>query len=183
MRHVFTDPDREKAIEIGNIAIYSYEIAGCGYLAKAWRGKQRKAYGHYRFKTEDKRTAWCREQVEDDRARTAEKAEYKLEDSKRLEAMREQLKVGSILHSSWGYDQTNCDFYEVVERKAKSVILRPIGGIRVDGSHLKPNPGHFIGEPFRKVINSCGVKIASYSNAYPVEPDSKHYETPAGFGH
>jgi hypothetical protein len=42
--------------------------------------------------------------------------------------------VGDILHHSWGYDQTNCDFYQVVEVKAASVVLRKISGRTVPGS-------------------------------------------------
>ena len=30
-------------------------------------------------------------------------------------AERDGLKVGDVLRSSWGYDQTNVDYYEVVE--------------------------------------------------------------------
>jgi hypothetical protein len=43
-------------------------------------------------------------------------------------------KVGDILHHSWGYDQTNCDFYQVVEAKKASVILKKIGAKTVPGS-------------------------------------------------
>ena len=43
-------------------------------------------------------------------------------------------KVGDILHHSWGYDQTNCDFYQVIEVKKASVVLRKIGAETVPGS-------------------------------------------------
>jgi len=43
-------------------------------------------------------------------------------------------KVGDILHHSWGYDQTNCDFYQVTEVKPASVVLRKIGTKTVPGS-------------------------------------------------
>lgn len=43
-------------------------------------------------------------------------------------------KLGDILHHSWGYDQTNCDFYQVVEVKKASVVLRKIGSETVPGS-------------------------------------------------
>ena len=42
-------------------------------------------------------------------------------------------KVGDILHHSWGYDQTNCDFYQVVEVKKASVVLKPIAAETVPG--------------------------------------------------
>ena len=36
------------------------------------------------------------------------------------------MKQGDILVSSWGYEQTNVDFYEVVKVTAKTVTLIPI---------------------------------------------------------
>lgn len=38
----------------------------------------------------------------------------------------QQLELGAILVSSWGYDQTNVDFYVVVEMTAKMVKLLPM---------------------------------------------------------
>jgi hypothetical protein len=36
-------------------------------------------------------------------------------------------EVGAILVSSWGYDQTNVDFYVIVERSAAMLKLLPLG--------------------------------------------------------
>lgn len=38
----------------------------------------------------------------------------------------QQLEIGAILVASWGYDQTNVDFYVVVEMTAKTVKLLPM---------------------------------------------------------
>jgi hypothetical protein len=43
-------------------------------------------------------------------------------------------KVGDILHHSWGHEQTNCDFYQVVGVKGKTVVLKKIGSKTVPGS-------------------------------------------------
>jgi hypothetical protein len=40
---------------------------------------------------------------------------------------RVQPKVGDILYSSWGYDQTNIDFYKVVRVSKSSVWIQQIG--------------------------------------------------------
>ncbi|MCJ7743522.1 MAG: hypothetical protein MUO99_03065 [Dehalococcoidales bacterium] len=64
-------------------------------------------------------------------------------------------KVGDILHHSWGYDQTNCDFYQVVEVKKASVVLRKIGTKTVPGSEgfmsdsLMPEKDAFITKGFQ----------------------------------
>jgi len=42
--------------------------------------------------------------------------------------------VGDILHLSWGYDQTQCDFYQVTATTKAGVTLKPIAGERVEGS-------------------------------------------------
>lgn len=41
----------------------------------------------------------------------------------------EPLKVGDIFYSSWGYDQTNIDFYKVLEitKSGKSARIQMVG--------------------------------------------------------
>ena len=39
---------------------------------------------------------------------------------------KDRLTVGEILSSSWGYEQTNCDFYQIVKVSDKSIWLREI---------------------------------------------------------
>lgn len=44
--------------------------------------------------------------------------------------MKNPFKVGQIFYDSWGYEQTNIDFYQVIEVKPKSVVIREIKGDR-----------------------------------------------------
>ncbi len=46
----------------------------------------------------------------------------------------EKVQVGSIFCWSWGWEQTNLDFFQVIEKKAKSVIVREIAQETVEGS-------------------------------------------------
>lgn len=39
----------------------------------------------------------------------------------------DQIKPGDIFYCSWGYDQTNIDFYQVIKRTAKMITVRRIG--------------------------------------------------------
>jgi hypothetical protein len=65
----------------------------------------------------------------------------------------DNLKVGDILVSGWGYDQTNTGYYEVPRVvSAKSVEIQKIakhsGG--EDGfmtAECWPAPGHYVGKP------------------------------------
>jgi len=78
---------------------------------------------------------------------------------------RHVLKNGDILEASWGYEQTNVDFYEVVQVKGKLVGLREIGSrvCETTGSmsaNVIPVPGKYYGEIFfRKVLMGNYVNI------------------------
>lgn len=41
-------------------------------------------------------------------------------------------KVGDIFYSSWGYEQTNVEFYQVVEVKGKNIVVREVAQVRVE---------------------------------------------------
>lgn len=95
-------------------------------------------------------------------------------------------KVGDILYSSWGYDQTNIDFYQVIGTTKRTVVIRKIGGKTTSSNppieHVVADPGNFIDEPMKKVVNNDAVRIASYAWAYLWDGTPK-YETSFGWGH
>lgn len=53
---------------------------------------------------------------------------------------------GDVFYTSWGYDQTNVDFYLVTRVTAAKAEVTPIGSTVVDGQgtyqHVVPNPDH-----------------------------------------
>jgi hypothetical protein len=63
--------------------------------------------------------------------------------------------VGDIFRNSWGYDQTNVDYYQVVRVTAKSVSVRPICQKRVEDTgssngmacRVRPVPDSFTNAP------------------------------------
>ena len=78
------------------------------------------------------------------------------------------MKQGDIFVSSWGYDQTNVDFYEVVKVAAKTVTLIPIER-KVQLKGFMPIPGSGKGKAFRRRIIDCfdvpACRITSYATA------------------
>ena len=76
------------------------------------------------------------------------------------------VETGDVFESSWGYDQTNVDYYEVVgfTPSGKSVRLRPIGKRGVPGSdgfmsrRVVANPGEFRGGEFTKRLKRADWK-------------------------
>ena len=102
-------------------------------------------------------------------------------------------QIGDIVFSSWGYDQTNVDFYEVVGKQGKiTYFLQQIGTAGVKGSEDKVVPDIEVkeGEPFKKRVKVYGdddyfrysFNLTSYSSAYPYDGKPK-YQTPFGCGH
>jgi hypothetical protein len=90
--------------------------------------------------------------------------------------------VGSILVSSWGYDQTNIDFYQVVGFTAsgKSVRLRPIASEHVEScgfmsEKVRPVPHAYTGPAFTKRINRDRDYIALTSYSYACLADRETY--------
>lgn len=86
------------------------------------------------------------------------------------------LEVGDVLRSSWGYDQTNIDFYEVVKLVGASMVeIRELeqaatySGQNMTGKCV-PLPGSYKGDPMRKRASEGSVRIASYAWAHKVEP-------------
>lgn len=115
-------------------------------------------------------------------------------------------KVGDILRCSWGYDQTNVDWYQVIAVTKASVKIRAIASKLVEdngsttlvapckGSFLDPGNTYKKDDPaytvkgatkrFRPAYDGDGysVKIESYSSAY-LWDGKPAYETGAGYGH
>lgn len=78
---------------------------------------------YYQFRTAEQRQSWVDQQI----ARIREYDAWKESKRKaRLNAVN-KAKVGDILVSSWGYEQTNIDYYQVVAVGKKTVKVREIG--------------------------------------------------------
>lgn len=97
------------------------------------------------------------------------------------------IKVNDILYSSWGYDQTNIDFYKV-KRVMKSMIeIVPIESRIVEEESttytdaVVPYPANE-GKSFRRKIKDYGsglwVNISSYQGATLWDGNPKHQTNP-----
>jgi len=81
------------------------------------------------------------------------------------------LTVGAVLYSSWGYDQTNVDFYEVVAVRGALVDIRALATKRTDTGNMSGNavpvPGKYVGEVIRgkRPCASNTVRLTSFSSA------------------
>jgi len=112
------EPENPKGTDL---YVWRYEVQGRPY-GIAFVGKQRKPIWHHRFPSESNREKKIDETIESRRRYV----EQKLEVLKQRRDFQHGLVEGDILYSSWGYDQTNVDFYQVTEVRGKHVIVREI---------------------------------------------------------
>lgn len=113
----------------------------------------------------------------------------------------EPVKPGDIFYASWGYDQTNVDFYEVLEVSptGKSVKVVKIGSRRdeetsppqggpVEYVVPSPIPPHAGSKILTKQLRpntfnkTWAFKVSSYADAYQWDGRPK-YQTGFGWGH
>lgn len=104
-----------------------------------------------------------------------------------------QPQVGDVLESSWGYEQTNVDFYQVTAVTKASVRIRKIGKTTLPGdagrstNQVIPVRDRFVGAEMTKRFRPAydkgyRCKIEDYASASSWD-GKPAYETAAGFGH
>lgn len=115
------------------IEVFSSEAA---LTALAFSGKSKKADWHYRFRSLDQMVAhiekWLLNVVSNFEARAAEKKQRA--DQNAVLSAADHYQVGDILYNSWGWEQTNIDFYMVTAVKNKTIEIQALYPLQVDGS-------------------------------------------------
>lgn len=182
--------DKDPIIPQGtDMAVWTWEEERQGktsYYGIAFAGKAQKPLWHYRFRDEGQR----QRQIDETAASRRSHLQRKEERAQERREFKHGLEVGSILYSSWGYDQTNVNFYEVTDVRGKMVEIREIGSKVVreqqGADYVAATPGRFIGKPLRRRPQMSGsrayVKVNNVQNAYPWDGKPK-YQTAMGWGH
>lgn len=141
-------------------AVVYFYTSGQKQYAIGFRGKAQKPSFHYSFKTTERRSEYCFGWLCDQAEAEASIAERKAKEAAERASFVTGFMVGDVIHYSWGYEQTNPEFYQVIEVKGKSVVIRRIKQETATGSEFShgmaenrlPVFDAFIGEPIRKVV-------------------------------
>jgi|SRR5882672_3504882 len=121
------------------------------------KGQYKSIDGFY-FQTEEKRVKWVAEKVANIKGWIAIDESRKTAKKEARANMKHGFEVGQIFYDSWGYDQTNIDFFKIIEVKERSVVIQEIGASPVPGTYghdsqnVKPNPDSVFGKPMLKII-------------------------------
>lgn len=135
------------------------------FIARCVRETPRAKFGvktifAYYFKTDAERDNYIVKWQQD----ILKREEEKQQESAIKRTFDNPFKVGDLLYNSYGYDQTNIDFYQVVGIGSRSVKIQRIKGEKVEGSDgfmccdVKPIPNSFFGNVETKILQSYVCK-------------------------
>ena len=161
-------------------------------IATAFSGKKATQDWTYRFRDERER----RKYIQDYFGKCKQAQELKIERAAaRIKNKKEffaSIKEGDIFVDSWGYDQTNVDYYVVTKKLKASIKIKQVGKNVEYGEYgsnkVTPNKdSHYvgrdgIGEEMTKIPQDGYIKINGYRHAVLWDGVPNH-ETAAGWGH
>ena len=126
-------------------------------IAIGFTGTKGKPDFYYYFEDETRREKYINKFIEEQKKNLEYKAERKAK--KQAPAIYQvPFKPGDIIYNSWGYDQTNVDFYQVTRCTKSSVFIRPIKAEYASSAgcdmaaYVTPLKNEFTGEEIRKKI-------------------------------
>jgi hypothetical protein len=157
------DSDRLLASDLSCV-VYLFINENGDPCAASYKGRSKKRTFNYRFESLKGRDQYVSEwivSIASDVARNAIKPR--------------SLIVGDVLVASWGWEQTNIDYYKVVALVGtQSVEIVEVGATR-DHDNLAmtgtctPNPYEIVGEAMIKRVNGDSVTINSHIYASKLE--------------
>lgn len=137
--------------------------------AICYEGRRLKPSFHYRYRSAERRAEAIANCVDSRQKRH----ESKLKLQQERKAFKTTLVVGDILSTSWGYEQTNVEFFQVIKVKsAKRIVIREVSKMLTqdDDAHdcgtVVPSKDSFIGDEIEKTVTiGESVKFESYRRA------------------
>lgn len=137
--------------------------------AMAFRGRATRPAWNYRFRS----AAQMEEYIDEFFADVAAHEEAKRRRAEERRAYLPTLKPGDVLHTSWGYEQTNVEFFQVLVVKGQRVTVREIAQEVTEtgymSGHTRPVRGEFVGEPLTRTARPGDIiRIDNVRSAYPL---------------
>ena len=156
---------------------YGFEVWGQlqpKVVALAFGGKRQKPDWHFRFADQSRLQA----KIEETLRGYMQHETRKREQSAKRHAPHD-VKPGDIFRCTWGYDQTNVEFFECTKVLSASYIeVCAIAADSEDTAFMQgncvPMRGTYCGEPMRKKVSMASgepaIAIHSFANAYRMKP-------------
>lgn len=160
-------PENATIIDDGHCIAYEYEDRRGRLAAVGYRGTSSKPDIHYVYPTPERR----RKAIDEWRNRIADYNAYVNERKQARSEFVNPFKVGDILGSSWGYEQTNVDFYQIIAVTAKTLTIQQMRKDSEETGWLQgtctPRPNDFVkdSKPMVRKVHSNYINLTSYSGA------------------
>lgn len=187
-------PENSKPVTVEGVdaVVYQYEKNET-LFAIGYAGKSNKRRFHYRFRSSEQRELFTADFLKREKERQDNLAQIKANRAAARKSFQHGYEVGDVLYSSWGYDQTNVDFYQVIATTSKTVTFREIRatyeGTGYLAGRVKPRVNEFIESAisFTRVVSPGSqaggkgtVKFATHKGGYQRylwyhQPGSDHY--------
>jgi len=180
------DAERVEYPEYGIVALYKANGSNGKPVGMLFSGKKSKPDWYYRFNDRSRFDRLVEIAVDN----AKKKAQVKNESKQTRVDYKHSLVVGDILESSWGYDQTNASFYQVLAVTDKSVKVRSLNKKVVSDTsygvvRVVPIPDSFNRHEqavVKRVSPRGSVKISSYEWASKWDGNPAE-QTASGYGH
>jgi hypothetical protein len=111
------------------------------------------------------------------------KEESKKRNTEWIEKQRQAIVPGVLLHGSWGYDQTQCELFQVISVNGLTVVARRVA-VKENpdrGSwcsrYITPIKGEFVGDETIFRISGGGCKYNSSCTLTVSEWDREYYNS------
>jgi len=168
--------------------LYCIYVSDKHLMTMTFNGKKGKHTSYYSHVDKEKMEKFISNVVESNARRVKDKENDKIKRREDAEKALANVKVGDIFHASWGYEQTNNDFYQVTDIKKSTLTLREIGSDIVEGSEsslcsnrVTPIKDAFLkGDrytPIKKRFTGNAIKLESYKYAYKIKEDDTFYNS------
>lgn len=163
----------------GAVQVVKYSHNGAYPIAAIFNGRKKNPIAHYRYKTEEDRNAAINKKIENEITHQKYKEKRKAE---RKARPKMKIEVGDILYTSWGYEQTNIDFYLVVGLVGKATAeYVNIGSKEIEqtswcSADVVADPSIKSEVVERGRIGTCGVKIGDH-DASKTSINEKHHSS------
>ena len=150
------------------------------YYLIIWKGKQKEPYHNYYYTS----IGNFLEAIVSLKKSADLDESYKKKRKLERQSFTPEFEVGDIFSSSWGYEQTNVDFYQVINKPSKHYAeIRKIAQKNVEDSvyshgmacEVLPVKDLFLDDVvMRKKVGQYGIKLNSFANAYKWDGKPKY---------
>ena len=182
--------------DLAGSEVWTYEKGGTKYFGMVFGGKRSKPDWHYYYVTAEKRDEAISRWVSGQRSHVE-----RIKADRKARNAPHGFKPGQLFYASWGYDQTNVNYYRLEKLKGKTMgYIVPVSSVlneeRSEGACNYVSPGGSIrdwdvllgvdrddGEPGKwKRLSKHGFSCG-HTSASPCSADTERYETHPMFGH